>query len=341
MKKTSPRGVLLAVLVGTSSSWAATPILIVTERSNDPVAQRLEVELSTLGLQALLTLPSAAGTDEDVAGMTRERGAAAAIRVRLRGDGAVLLWVNDRVTGKQVLRELRPAAGEGPEEIALRALELLRASLLELELPSAPRGEVPPSPAVVALIPARREPPAPGLTSAEKSMESPYTFLVGPGGVWSPGGTGIATQGFLSLRYLHRRGVGAEVFGSLPLGASSVKGPEGEVTLRTRLVGAGFRVAWEEGSLGIHTGGGLGYSWVAMEGRPAKGFLGTSDETRALLFHGGLSAIFRMSERLGVGAEGQAMVTAPVHRIRLAGREAASWGLPALSLALVAEMRFP
>ncbi|MCS6901155.1 MAG: hypothetical protein NZX77_15470, partial [Polyangiaceae bacterium] len=63
--------------------------------------------------------------------------------------------------------------------------------------------------------------------------------------------------------------------------------------------------------------------------------------TRALLFHRGIGAIARLSRRVGVGGEGQVMVTAPVHRVRFAGREAASWGLPALSLALVVEMRFP
>jgi hypothetical protein len=333
--------VLLAVLLGSTSLWGATPILIVTEGADDPVARRLEVELSTLGLDALLTPPPAAGTDEDVARMTRERGAAAAIRVRARADGAVLLWVNDRVTGKQVLRELRPGANEGVEELALRALELLRASLLELDLPSPPKGEVPPSPAVVSLVPPRRE-ATPGAAPGPSSPpDAPYTFLVGPGGIWSPGGAGAASQGFLSLRYLRRRGVGAEVFGSLPLGASSLRGPEGEASLRVRLVGAGFRLSWEAGPLDVSTGGGLGYSWMAMEGRPAGGFVGATDGTRALFFHGGIGGIFRLSRRVGVGAEGQVMVTAPVHRVRFAGREAASWGLPALSLALVVEMRFP
>ncbi|MCS6901077.1 MAG: hypothetical protein RMJ98_15945, partial [Myxococcales bacterium] len=133
MKKGSISPMLLGWFLGTPSTWAAPAVLIVTEGNDDPVGHRLEVELATLGLDAVLTPPPAPPTDEAVARMTQERGAAATIWVRPKKDGGVLLWVNDRVTGKQVLRELRLGTNEGVEEIALHALELLRASLLELD----------------------------------------------------------------------------------------------------------------------------------------------------------------------------------------------------------------
>ncbi|MBU1241705.1 hypothetical protein KJ612_00735, partial [Myxococcota bacterium] len=72
--------------------------------------------------------------------LTETRSAACAVRIvrPAAGQGAVELWINDRVTRKMLFRQLEisPEVGDREAEIiALRIVEMLRASLLELRLP--------------------------------------------------------------------------------------------------------------------------------------------------------------------------------------------------------------
>ena len=67
--------------------------------------------------------------------------------------GSAELWVIDRVTGKTVVRRVNAAAGDparAAEILAVRAVELLRASFLELAI--TPDAEAAPRPATAPAV---------------------------------------------------------------------------------------------------------------------------------------------------------------------------------------------
>jgi hypothetical protein len=89
----------------------------------------------------------------DLSRAAREQQAVAGFRV-LVSQGTVEMWIADRVTGKVILREVLAREGEtkvSETVVVTRAVELLRASLMEIQAPHELRGEVAPPPEVVRL----------------------------------------------------------------------------------------------------------------------------------------------------------------------------------------------
>lgn len=142
-------------------------------------ATRLAAELGAAGFTAV-RLEAPAGVPVEAASLA-QLGAAhdcvaafALLRARTEGRGpsetdadAVEVWLWDRLTGKTTLRRLAlgPAADEPallPTALAIRAVELLRASLVELSWTDThTSGAAPPAPAVARLYAPVRPPPAP------------------------------------------------------------------------------------------------------------------------------------------------------------------------------------
>jgi hypothetical protein len=88
--------------------------------------------------------------------------------VRLTEGSGVDLWIIDRVTGKMVYRQIPLDVAQGSQSaaiVALRVVELLRASLLELELPDV-KPRIPTPPAAQKLNPQKPEGPVGLLTGA-------------------------------------------------------------------------------------------------------------------------------------------------------------------------------
>src|SRR5688572_16435961 len=115
---------------------------------------QIEAELSSLGFRVQTREASSPlETPRELQAAARQAGAEVAVSVRPSALG-VEVWLVDRVTGKTLSRELvSREPGQGQERvIAVRVVELLRASLLELQLPSGAEGEVPASAELQALV---------------------------------------------------------------------------------------------------------------------------------------------------------------------------------------------
>jgi hypothetical protein len=121
--------------------------------------------------------------------LATRRGADAVVAIV--GDLApdsVEVWVVDKVTGKSVVRRVpfEPGAAGASKTLAIRAIELLRSSFLEIDLAARDRhnapGAAPPPPAVVHFV------------EAERLARHPETFGVEVGGaaVMSVDGVGPA-----------------------------------------------------------------------------------------------------------------------------------------------------
>lgn len=156
---------------------------------------RLRGELISAGFETEIVdgpAPSASGTGDSRSGLEQlatRRGADAVVAIV--GDLApdsVEVWVVDKVTGKSVVRRVpfEPGAAGASKTLAIRAIELLRSSFLEIDLAARDRqnapGAAPPPPAVVHFV------------EAERLARHPETFGVEVGGaaVMSVDGVGPA-----------------------------------------------------------------------------------------------------------------------------------------------------
>jgi hypothetical protein len=134
---------------------ANPPRIIVVDSLHDgppnPGRARLTAELSAAGFEVLERpwREASAPTPEALSELTREEGAVAGVFLQTADEGRPAhIWIMDRMTGKLVIRELAPEDGQSSisaeaELMAVEAVELLRASLEELDLQGdAPHGEV-------------------------------------------------------------------------------------------------------------------------------------------------------------------------------------------------------
>jgi hypothetical protein len=141
----------VTVLVGSDSGHSGTVI-------------RLEAELKAAGFNVELIAVDIKGDPERELNVKAEKSGAGAAILLLKSTGVVRIWIADRVTGKTVIRNVTvPESEEIPDTfIALSCVELLRASFLEVAVPSGRKfGEVKPDSAVKKMIsPVEDEPAA-------------------------------------------------------------------------------------------------------------------------------------------------------------------------------------
>ncbi|WP_437736897.1 hypothetical protein [Sorangium sp. So ce1335] len=119
---------------------AASRVAIVEADADDPLvreaATRLKAELGAAGFEVVV-VPRAGGGDVRAAleRAAQDEGAFAAAAIfRSRAGAAADLWIVDRVTQKTVVRTVEVAGAAAPSVMAVRAVELLQASLLEANL---------------------------------------------------------------------------------------------------------------------------------------------------------------------------------------------------------------
>lgn len=291
---------------------------------------RLRAELGMAGLDLRLAQlepwPPSRVRMEAVA---RQEGAVAALAlIPEEGSGATQVWVVDRVTGKTVLRLFRAPPGHEDEAdlLAISAVETLRATLMEITLARRVEGELPPPPAVRALVAPER---------------GRFAASVALAGSFSQGGLGptlhLALSGTVALRRRLRLGVE----GFLPLSGANATGPEGEADVRAWLAGPLIEASLTDpnGRADVRLGAGAWATLVRMRGEASEPYAGTTADVPTLLPHLDLMLGWRFARRLTVSARFSAAVAAPEVVVRFPGREAASWGRPLGLAALVIETR--
>jgi hypothetical protein len=151
----------------------ATLVALVTTDPTAELSHRVEEQLEALGFDVVVLNPPATGSvgPMSLEQTARNVGAIAAVRI-VPVAQSVQVWTADPVSGQSVFRELLPPAGQKPSDaaVALGAVELLRASLLELHPPEPVAPPKPPQPAPTcppaAVAPPERTPePRLGLTA--------------------------------------------------------------------------------------------------------------------------------------------------------------------------------
>lgn len=303
----------------------------------DSFGMRLAAELRELGFDALLIAPDGeVASGASLEASAREAGAVAALRGVPSGQG-VEVWIADRVTGKTLLREIEDT---GPDSaLVLRTVELLRATLLEISIPEAPAAEAP-STAEGARqldVPPRRALAARrGAPSSEAPPWVTLRFALAPGFFFSPGGFGPIPAFGAGIEWRLSDNAGLAVLGTIPLASAGIERPEGTVSLTVWTAGAAARVFLAEPQSPWAPSIDLGAMVLSVEsaGYAGKGYTAGSSSAwtgapfaRVGLAHS-LAPPVRVRADLLVSALMQGV------SVRVADREAATWGEPMVLLSL-------
>ncbi|MCU0656187.1 MAG: hypothetical protein MUF64_13315 [Polyangiaceae bacterium] len=254
-------------------------IVMVTNHADAAIVPLLRSQLERLGLEVVQVDHGAEEViPRDLSRAARQHQAVAGFRV-LVARGTVEVWVSDRVTGKVGLREI-VAQGADPIPdalVAIQAVELLRASLLELQAPTPPRGEVPPPPALRALA---SYPPPP----ARPALHLGIGALVAPTSNTSTLGHASAMVG-ARLAPWAATSIGATV--RLPLGQGERPTEAGRILVSSWIFGLDLRreVQWRNGLVHLAGGPGLALQVTSAEGVPTGGFAGRTHRSLAPMPH--------------------------------------------------------
>ncbi|WP_437969010.1 hypothetical protein WMF04_06835 [Sorangium sp. So ce260] len=338
----------LALLVCTASPAASgepARVVLVRPGAADPSISealiRIRGELVADGFDVeLLDAQSASAPRPTMDDAGQQAGSAALIGLFLAPDGqAAELWVVDPATNRTLVRRIdtRGEARENLVEVlAVRAVELLRASLLELLMssrrPAAPVAAPPPSKV-------SRQVSRPAERSLDhQSRRSTWGVELGGGLLASPGGIGPALLLVARLRVAPL----GPIEGRLSLAglgtAPRVAGPQGSATVQQRfgLVELAA-LPWPELRLRPRFSVGLGALHVAVDGEAAWPYRGVHGAQWAFAADAGAGVELGIVRRIDVVVEAHALVAHPVPVVRFVETEAARGARPALlgSLSLV------
>jgi hypothetical protein len=339
----------LAVVARATPAWTA-PSERVALGGSGPDAQltrQLRVELAALGFE-VVTIDDLGKVDlsAEVLKLTKEEDLLAVIRAS--SDGTRLeVWAADAEAGIYVTRGIDLVrSGGSPRIIALRAVELLRAGLREIEArrqiarlpPPAlpPASERPPVPAV--------PPPAPSTPDVSRRGTSPaarYVLGASLGAIASAGGLAKVFTVSPSFELWPTSDWGLVARGFLPLETATVSNDRGRATVGVYLGGIGpaFRLRQARWQLQVEAAG--GGAMLRVEGGTLRaGLLGTSDVATSPTVYGSLGFAYEVAPDVAITANGFLGALFPRATIAFGNVPAAHWGALYGAGTLGAALRF-
>ncbi|MES1208879.1 MAG: hypothetical protein ABUS79_23315 [Pseudomonadota bacterium] len=317
---------LLTLLSGAAPAWAASRVVLLRSSSDDALSRQgttlLTAELQAAGFEvAEVERDPARDLRQDIDATSARLQPVATFAIRpVPGGTTVELWLADRVTGKLVIRRVDVTSGPGAAaDLALKAVELLRGSLLEVTVQGRP-GSVPP-------------PPAPGEVTRFVAEADRLDFFGQGVGVAAGGAALVEGELASSFAPLLRLSWGGSTGLMLRLTAAGLgsspelRAPEGNATVHQMLVLAeGLRVFRPRARLQPLVGVDAGVYHVSSEGMGVSTlFPNGADTTTAAIFgaQGGVAA--RLGNRLAVVVDATVLM-AQRTTVWIAAREAAHAG---------------
>ncbi|WP_437766490.1 hypothetical protein WMF27_24245 [Sorangium sp. So ce281] len=294
--------VLLLLLVCPRAAWAQRVLVVRPDPRDATLFEafgRLSAELALQSFEVIV-LGSAARSPgaEELEREAQESEAFAAVALRRDGSGtAAEVCIVDRVTGKTTTRKLLiDPSSDGPMLLAVRAVDLLRASLLELGPGQAPARDV---------LGVEARPPAPEVL---RFSREPPRFHVRTGGLvlfTPPVGGGVGAQIEAHTRLDERFRLGLLLGG--PLFGAEFRAAGGAARVRQEL--ALLRASWNLGQ----TAAGLHWEWgpllgvgayhLQATGHVEPPLVGRSEEFFSFAADAGLSVQYFFHPSVGLGLE--------------------------------------
>lgn len=310
---------LFAFAVPASAQEPLPRVALVVEAQGDPVARRLRAELVALGFEVVEVAAEGEAAREALENVARAESAVAALRVVPSAQG-VEVWIVDRVTGKTVLREVVTADATAPAEdvVPVRAVELLRASLMEIDAPHPVQGEVPPPPNVRTIVPKPRPPPVP---------PPRWSLALGPALLFSPGGLSTAGEARVALRWRIGDRLGASAIGLVPAIAAYIETPQYRTDVSPWIGGLSGDFYFARPGARWTPTAGLGVGLVALR-MVGQGTQGATDTTWGTAPFVSAGLTYAISKSLRVGADVLVGALFPETRIDFVSTPVAKWGRP-------------
>jgi hypothetical protein len=286
---------------------------------------RAELRLQSFEVVVVDADPALASPDSVGSAAQRENAFAGISITRRAGSTSADVWIADRVTGKTTMRTLAlESQREAPSVLAVRAVDLLRASLRELP----PGEEAPPD-----VVSADRG-PVPERVRDWARPPPPWKLRVEGGALGAPSGVGLAYGGgaALSFRFADRFRAGVAFFG--PLVGGSWTTETGTAVVRQELAWLeGTFVALRAGALELGVTFGAGAYHLAATSEVEPPLVARSDAVWSALGSVGPSAWLHVTESLSFGTELAVMGLTPRPGVAIAEDERV-FGMPAFRLAL-------
>jgi hypothetical protein len=301
----------------------------------DEAINRARAELRTEGFVAVVRNAPAEGDPRTVLSRAaKAEGAIAAISMFQEGPGTVAdLWVIDRVTGKTVIRTVSVSdvpPEERPATLAIRAVELLRASLVEALHPpeSTPQRKLP-------------EDVSRWLEPARSPLAGPFVHL-GVAMLISVDELGPAGAPLVRVGYGSDEGIAVRLTMMGPAFGANGEGPLGSASVRQELLA--LELAWAPI---VDWAGFTPMLWVGAGGYHlfADGELhppnrGKSDHVWSAALLGGGSIGYRLTTNIAAMLDGGVLFTLPRAVVTMQGDAVGSAGRPSVVAALGVVARF-
>lgn len=297
------------------------------------VSTRLRAELREAGFDVVEVASAPRDALSVLEDESRGSQSFATIAINRAGSGALAdAWISDHVTGKTVMRRLRVGGNSNAAAVlAIRVLELLRASLLEVAAP--PKGSEAPASAPADVL-GWVEPTLPAKTPPERELLEGPALAVGLLGLHGLGGLGLALGP--TVRVSH--GIDRHFFGRLtlagPLVGPSVDEPGGSATVRQQFLSLEMGWATATRPLGAFAWMGAGAFLLQTEGAAVAPYHSTSDRVFSFLATAGIGGIARLGQRVAVTSELFMVGLLPKPVVKIAAEEAGTAGGPSLGASL-------
>jgi len=335
-----------------SLAWAAvvvagpSRVLVVRERSADAVVERAEVrltgELRAAGFQVDEQVADGDAEARKLVEQPGDAGAFATVLLQRAAAGASTdVWVADHVTHKTVVRRME-AHGEGDaadRSLALRIVELMRASLVEaLVLPA-------PAEALTSTPP---PPPPPDVARwTREAMHEPVRTLVplrlSLGAAATFGGPAVGMAVAPELRVAWRPSV-AWALGLLAAGpafGARVRGSEGSAELRQELALVELAYEWRLAApVRAFAAAGAGAYHLLANGNASGPYASGQADAWSALFGVGLGVSLDLAGPASLVLDAHELFAAPQPVVAFAGDHVATVMSPGtlLSLSLAVEL---
>ncbi|HMJ50912.1 MAG TPA: hypothetical protein VK540_02525 [Polyangiaceae bacterium] len=341
---------MLAWLVGARAVLAAPArVALVHEVEPNALEQRtltrLRAELVAAGFETTEMERRGGDAREAAEADPVSPGVFATIAIVPRTADAADIWVADRITGKTVVRRIQVSGGAGHDVatvLAVRAVELLQASLLEV-LDPAPHAESMTAP---PMAPAPR-PVVPSDVSAWMSARGPgtdarFALQAGAGVIHSFSGVGPAVLPVLGLGYRLTNDLSLGLRAGGPAFAADLQAPGGTIAVRQQLLvlDVTYELLSPNAMVRPVAVGGIGAYHLDVVGAASPPYKGESDDLFAALVAIGPGARLRLGERASLLGDVRLLFIAPQPRVRAAGAEVGSMSRPSLFGEVVVDVAF-
>jgi hypothetical protein len=236
-------------------------IVLVADHADASIIATLRAELSALGLETLVVpRGNHAMSPGELTEAARQNHAIAAFHVSVE-EHRVEVWLADRLTGKVLLREVLMSKDLGTSQtdestVVARAVELLRASLLELDIDDRPRGDV----HAPANLPVQIHPTRAVATVQNPERAARYGISAGAELLAASSHAAISSGLGVSLQWYATQRWSLQASTTVPFSGSRYTASQGraEVSPRWVSLGVSYRAAkWSDWQVWLDSGVGL------------------------------------------------------------------------------------